>query len=102
MSVNRSADSIYDLTISSPEDIERALNHSAEVDLKILDAWDPMDMKRSSLEKAPHYLKISAEFASAYWGSLGFSTCPEVVKGMEGCQELLRHSVGVCNDTLTT
>ncbi len=101
MSVNRTADSIYDLTITSPEDIERALNHSTEVDQKILEVWDPFGRKRFFLEQAPHLLKISAAFTSAYWGTLGFSTCPEIVKGIQSYKELLRHSVAVCNDTLT-
>lgn len=84
--------SVYSFEINSMDDIDRLINEIDDVNMVV---------SNIIIERQLHIkFEIGGLFKKAYWGSLGFSTCPEVVRGIDRYHVVLRDAFVVCNDVL--
>jgi len=98
MYIPKSPEPIYNV-INFPEDIEGALNDREQDKQKVSDIIGRNFIDDISQTSYDHYL--GNFFKKTYCKSLGFTTCLEVVKGMDSYQGLLRRSITVYDDILT-
>lgn len=99
MSVHNKLEPIYTLIINSSDDIEQVLNHNEQDKEKISEILGAKYF--DSIEQTTNYLDLGDLFKEAYWKSIGFTTCQEVVNGMGSYLDLLKHSITVYTDILT-
>lgn len=99
MSVNNNSAPIYNLDISFLEDIERELDNHPQAKQKVSEIIK--NKHPYGVEKIANSLDLDDVFKKAYWGSLNFSACADILRTMESYKILLDHSIAVCNETIT-
>lgn len=99
MYIPQKLEPIYKAIINSPKEIEELLSDRESDKEKISEILKSSYIVR--VEEIPYCLDLGYLFKEAYWNSLGFTTCLDVVKGMASYRELLSRSITLYNDILT-